>query len=355
VILPSGFEETLKNKVKSSMAKTAKTSARMAKENDGKDEGFSLISNEKLLALYTAMLKSRMLAERACLAVKLPWLKRSVGQEAAVAGIGLDLDSQDIVIAPAGSLLPGFVKGVPLDRILMNKQGLSTTSEGGDQDRNGRSAEFSAWNVFMRSSGISDLLHLAIRVALASKVNSTGQIVAVFCGEDAPAHESWQETLTFASEKELPILFVCQEMVKLDGGTRDAASVKSRAFGVPAISVDGNDAVAVYRVASESISRARIGRGPTLIDCQSFRICDSSRVALHKTNPSSGNGRSGVAQAEINDDPIANMEQYLFRKGLFREDHKISVAVAFGQELDAVLAPRDGSSARKGPRTVTKG
>jgi TPP-dependent pyruvate/acetoin dehydrogenase alpha subunit len=117
---------------------------------------------------------------------------------------------------------------------------------------------------------------------------------------------------------------------------------------VPAISVDGNDAVAIYRVASESISRARQGRGPTLIDCQSFRIFGSSRVPLPKANPSSGNGRSVVIPAGMNDDPITNMEQYLSRKGLFREEHRTSVAEAFGRELDAVLAAEKVSQARNG-------
>ena len=72
------------------------------------------------------------------------------------------------------------------------------------------------------------------------------------------------------------------------------------------IPVDGADVVAVYRVATESISHARRGNGPTLIDCLPYCI-----------------------EGEPKDDPLRKMEVYLSHKGLFDPKLKSGTDAAF--------------------------
>jgi len=309
------------------MAKTGKLPiSTMAAANGGKDQGFSLIPQEKLLTLYSMMLKCRLLAQRTGQMAPESAFGQSLGSEAAVAGIAIGLNPEDIIIASPQNPLPGFFKGLPLERIF----------EGGGD----RAMDHPAWNVFFRSGEVAALLTLATRVALESKVRSTGQIAVVFCGDHPQAEAFWEETLTFAGEKELPILFVCQERNGASGvGQRGKSngSVKDKSFGVPAISVDGNDAVAVYRVASESISRARLGRGPTVIDCRSFRVAGASTESLSKTKPANLGGKQELF-GRIGEDGVVNMERYLSRKELFDEDYRNSVNAAFEAEIDAALA-----------------
>jgi pyruvate dehydrogenase E1 component alpha subunit len=305
------------------MAKTGKLPTSTPKTEDGKNEPFSLIPNQKLLALYALMLKSRLLAERQISLGKERDFEQTLGHEASVAGVAIDLNPEDVVLTSPRSLLPGFIKGVPLDSLFPGV----------------RLQDLPAWNVLARTSGVADLLHRATRVALDGKVRSIEQIVTVFCEDDAHNDESWQETLTFAGERNLPILFVSLEAAGSDRSVRANGRIKDKAFGVPAITVDGNDAVAVYRVASESISRARLGRGPTLIDCRCFRLAGSTREKLNTGNLS-GSASWKEADAATGDDPIANMERYLSRKGLFSADDKQSVSVAVAGELDAAMARR---------------
>jgi len=324
------------------MATTGKRLTPSAAENGRKDEGFSLISNEKLLALYSAMLRSRLLAEQARSHGE-NHFELTLGHEAAVAGVAIDLLKEDIVIALEKSPLPGFIKGVPVDRIFAGKGAVVDNGADGN-GRAGiragmRAMDYPPWNVLLRKSGSTELLGVAIRAGLDSKVKSAGQIVAVFCGDGEHRTDAWQEALSFAGERELPILFVCQEMsVGRTSGQSNGAgvSVKERAFGVPAISVDGNDAVAVYRVASESISRARLGRGPTLIDCRRFRVSGAGVKAGKTTHSLNGGGARRMA-TDTDDEPIANMERYLSRKALFREEYKDALLAAFGRELEATL------------------
>jgi len=85
--------------------------------------------------------------------------------------------------------------------------------------------------------------------------------------------------------------------------------LKTKDYAFPSIAVDGNDVVAIYRVASEAIVRARKGHGPTLIVCRRWAAGD----------------------------PLMNMEKYLIHKGLFNEQRKQQVAASLSRELDATL------------------
>jgi TPP-dependent pyruvate/acetoin dehydrogenase alpha subunit len=97
--------------------------------------------------------------------------------------------------------------------------------------------------------------------------------------------------------------------------------VKAEAYGIPGIAVDGNDAVAVYRVAREAINRARSGRGPSLIACRTF----DSAV-----------------------DPIAHMERYLEKHGWWTKARKRQLAKEFRREIDeAVIAAKSFAASEK--------
>jgi TPP-dependent pyruvate/acetoin dehydrogenase alpha subunit len=121
--------------------------------------------------------------------------------------------------------------------------------------------------------------------------------------------------LKFAGVHTLPILFVSQSTPPTEPSLLDPQinarriPLKTKAYSFPTITVEGNDAVAVYRVASEAIAHARKGDGPTLIECQRWQVGD----------------------------PLLNMEKYLIRKGLFNEECKWQVAAGFSKELDSAI------------------
>lgn len=255
------------------------------------NNGFSIISDEKLLAIYATMLKCRMLVERTRIPLKEDKLNSSEyeagGGEAAVAGVVIDLLAEDTVMAFPYGMLPFFIKGLPLEELFARRV------------REGASALSNA-----------EELKFAIGAAVACKANNDNKIVVIFCGGDGMNDGSWGEALKFAGVHSLPILFITQGATTPEPQSNGGRSrLKERAYGFPAIAVEGNDAVAVYRVASEAIAHARKGDGPTLIECQ----C----------------GQAG--------DALLNMERYLIRKGLFSEQFKRQVEVGFREELDAAM------------------
>jgi pyruvate dehydrogenase E1 component alpha subunit len=260
-----------------------------------------LISNAKLKQLYRTMLQCRLLEERA----QALWGKTpsSLGREASAVSVAVDLLPKDSIYSAPEDLTSSFTKGVPLaallSRVYANGNGSKTTAT---------LRSYPSRNVVTGSSA-EEQLKAAMETALKYKTKKTGNVVAVFCDPSVTAYRYWQEALGVAGKYDLPILFVVHN--DLWDETMADASSHAPAYGFPGIPVDGHDAVAVYRVAYESIQRARSGSVPTLIECKS--------------------------KAD-NSDPIANMEKYLTRKGLFQEEWKNEIIAEFTPTLDSAIA-----------------
>jgi pyruvate dehydrogenase E1 component alpha subunit len=250
--------------------------------------GFSIISNEKLLQLYAAMVKCRALEERVQILFprsKLIGKGGSAGREAVAVGVALDLLPQDTVAASPGDLIVNFIwneiQGEPLDAIFARLYARAA-----------------------RPSPAAQFKHAGV-AAQANKEAKNGKISVAFSGNSSGFSP---EALKAASAQQLPILFVRQSRLPAEPPRGRKQSGAAETSGIPVIPVDGSDVVAVYRVSTEAITHARKGNGPTLIDC----IFEPSEAR----------------------DPLLQMETYLTRKSLYSEEWKRQVAAAFQQELD---------------------
>ena len=291
--------------------------------NDVRPEGFSLISDEKLMALYANLLKCRMVEERLASGPGRPNSASVRGFEAGTVGVAIDLGPEDAVCSPGRGLLTGFGNGAAIDSLLL-WSGAALTRNGSHPAKSGHRNRTS-----LPEPGHAHI-RAAIGAALANKTLKNGKVAVVFGNESES--ESWRETLHIATVHALPMIFVQREGCKPTGRRRapDAAQfAKPDTPWFPAITVDSDDVVAVYRVANEAISRARLGRGPTLIECRPFRLDTTSN----------GNGRHSH-------DPILNMENYLRGKGLLRPETKSSILKASTRELEVVMRAANGRAAR---------
>jgi pyruvate dehydrogenase E1 component alpha subunit len=101
--------------------------------------------------------------------------------------------------------------------------------------------------------------------------------VVAFCSDGASANGMWHESLNLAAIWDLPVIFVLENnQYAVSTPIRDSARVEhlsSRAagYGMPGLTLDGNDAAIVYGGMQEPIRRARAGEGPSLIECMTFR------------------------------------------------------------------------------------
>ena len=275
-----------------------------------------MISKKKLIELYSAMVMCRMIAERAQQLARegnlSPGLDAGLGREAALAGIAVDLLPGDTLQTTRAAFVSSFLQGMPLGALFAG----AARWENGHTRENAEPVD----------------LEGACAAAEEHRISKDGKIVVAFC--DAEQTESkvnpgrWRRSLSLAGRGDLPVIFVRHFGVRdVDAKTRTRKPSRARQpealeFGVPVIYVDGDDVVAMYRVASESIARARQRRGPTLIECIANQRAGSEREGLPES------GRSGST------DPIAIMENHLAGKGLLSRGLRKKITEGFTPELD---------------------
>ena len=124
---------------------------------------------------------------------------------------------------------------------------------------------------------------LASGLGLACKYRKTGNIVACFFGDGATNIGSFHEGVNIAAIWDLPVVFACENnrygaSTAIEKVTRvPHLSDRAAAYGIPGVTVDGNDVEAVHDAMQKAADRARSGQGPTFLEMETYRICGHSR------------------------------------------------------------------------------
>jgi pyruvate dehydrogenase E1 component alpha subunit len=118
---------------------------------------------------------------------------------------------------------------------------------------------------------------IAAGAALASVMQGTGRVAVAFMGDGATDIGPFHETLNLAAVWTLPVVFVVEnngfaDFIRVADHQKIARiSDRAAAYGMPGETVDGNDVEAVYDAAERAVARARVGQGPTLLECVTYR------------------------------------------------------------------------------------
>jgi len=249
--------------------------------------GASPSNHDVLRRMYVSMLQCRMLTERAqrLLGGSTPttdW-DFAIGCEAIVVGTTLELGPEDTIVASPRNIPAQIAKGAPLEHVL---------SQAGRA--NGFQAVVATEHLPAGAASL-DPFNLGTGLALAHRLAKRRNVVVALGAEDTSTAGHWHEAMKFAGIHKLPIIYVLKRGSAFDlepakrNPVLDDLSFVAQDCGFPAIIVDSNDAVAVWRVTQESIHRARNGAGPTLIECEIQRARSS--------------------------DPLAQMEHYMKKRG----------------------------------------
>jgi len=281
---------------------------------------FSLISNEKLIAIYGVMLKSRLLEYRATELFQHGLLDSdlhaSSGREAIAASATIDLQEGDSLALPGGDWLPCLNKKLPLEFIFRELAPASLRSAAAVE------MEMSSKNILLSSSTI-DLPQTVRERATANAVAKNGDIVEVFLDARSKSSVDWKKTIQACAVGKLPIVFIQYSdasNVSSEGKQESAPKAVAALYeGIPSISVDAHDAVAVYRVAYEAIVRARQLRGATLIQCV-------------VQDPEATTRRDVTSAPTL--DPVESMERYLKGKNIDPAKSCLQIIAGFQRELD---------------------
>ena len=211
------------------------------------------------------------------------------GEEAVAVGVCSALSKDDYITSTHRGHGHCIAKGADLKRTMAEILGKETgycKGKGGSM----HIADFSI-GMLGATAVVGAGLPIAVGAALSAKLRKTDQVVACFFGEGASNQGTFHESINMASAWKLPVIFVCENNLYAMG-TRQSRimnieniSDRAPSYGIPGVSVDGNDVLVVYEAAQVATERARRGEGSTLIECKTYRHKGHSRVDPAKYRP----------------------------------------------------------------------
>jgi len=249
------------------------------------------------------------------------------GQELVSAAAIAALDQSDYLVTTYRGQHDQIAKGVPLDLLFAEIMGKAT----GTCKGKGGSMHIThpATGVMVTTGVVGSGLPIANGLALASQNRGDGKVTMVCFGDGATNIGAFHEAMNMAQLWKLPVIFFCQnnrygEHTAFADHT-DVASIAARAaaYNMHSVTVDGNDAEAMYGAAKAAVDRARAGDGPTLIEAMCYRMMGHFFGADFSYMPAAHLAEMAAA------DPLPRLRTLML-------DHQFSEA-----ELDRIVAGID--------------
>jgi pyruvate dehydrogenase E1 component alpha subunit len=229
--------------------------------------------------MYRTMLRIRLFEERVADLIEAGEIKTPchlyIGQEAIAVGVCAALEREDYVWGGHRSHGHYLAKGGDLRAMMAEIYGKTTGCSRG----RGGSMHLVAPEVGILGTVplVAATIPLAVGAALASNLRKERRVSVSFFGDGAMEEGHFHESVNLAALYHLPVVFVCENnlyashMHLLERRAEDNLDKAGEVHGIPGIRLDGNDVEAVYRIAVESVARARQGDGPTLLECRTYR------------------------------------------------------------------------------------
>lgn len=285
---------------------------------DGVDPEF-LPSDEKLLEIYRAMLTTRVLDERMLKLQRqgrVAFVGLATGQEAAIHGSGAVFEAEDWVWSALREGGIAVQRGMPVREYIAHMFGnAEDTAKGRQMPNHFQCSEvnFPSW-----SSVLGTQLPHAVGAAMAMKRRGEPHVCAAYSGDGATSSNGFHCAMNMAAVYKSPVVFIVVDngwAISVPSAKQTAAAsygTKAKAYGMPGIDVDGNDALACFEAVARATARARAGEGPTLVNLRTYRMGGHSS----SDDPTRYRDDAEVEHWESRD-PLPRLEAYLKAQGLY--------------------------------------
>jgi len=259
----------------------------------------------------------------------------SVGQEASAVGSISALNHHDYILSTHRGHGHCIAKGVDLNLMMAEFLGKETGY------CRGRGGSMHIADMEGRNLGANGVvgggIPLAVGVGLALQMRRRDEIVMGFFGDGAANQGSFHEALNMAAIWSLPVVYVCENnQYGMSMSTTRAFKIehiaqRAASYGMPGVTVDGNDVLAVHDAASEAVSRARVGDGPTLVECLTYRWKGHSKSdqELYRTKEE--------VKTWKNKDPIRRFRALLVDEGVINREEDAEIEEAAKRIIDEAL------------------
>jgi pyruvate dehydrogenase E1 component alpha subunit len=274
------------------------------------------LTNKQIKQIYELMVLTRTFDEKALKLQRqgrLGTYASIKGQEACQIPSAIQFSTEDLVVPAFREHGVYITLGLPIEMLFQSWSG----------DERGMKMPEKV-NILPISIPVgSHPLH-AVGAAMAFKFQNKKAVSISYFGDGATSEGDFHEAMNFAGVYKAPAIFICQNnqfAISVPVKEQTASSTlaqKAIAYGFEGIQVDGNDIFAVYKATKDALQKARNNKGPTFIECFTYRMAD------HTTSDDASKYRkdSEVKQWEIKD-PILRLKKYMIKKGIFSEQYEL--------------------------------
>ncbi len=231
------------------------------------------------------------------------------GQEASQVGSAYAMEKDDWMFPMYRSNAAMILRGMPMELLFQYWAG----------DERGMKIPDDL-NIFTLAIPVGTQIPHAVGFAWGMKLQKKNVGVVTYFGDGATSKGDFHEGMNFAGVFKVPLVAICennQYSISVPRSRQTASETlaqKATAYGFEGIQVDGNDLFAVYKVAKDALAKARNGKGPTLIECYTYRM------GAHTTSDDPARYRS---QEEVDywkkRNPIDRVRKFMVKKNIWND------------------------------------
>ena len=291
-------------------------------ENGSKGEPVESRDKQLLLRIFETMVMTRAVEDRMVSMYRSGDLLGSLytghWHEAISVGTASALRQDDFLAPIHRDLGAHLWRGMDPAQVMASFMGKATSPTGG-RDGTLHYGRLDL-NIYNLPSHIPDNYPVALGFAFAFQYREQDGVSLAYCGDGSTSEGNFHESLNIAAAMKLPAIFVVENNqyaystpVRLQSAVKEYA-VKAQAYGMPGVTVDGTDVLAVYDATSEAVARARAGEGPSLIEGVTMRMHGHA-----EHDPADYVPREMLEEWQKRD-PVALFENVLLEHGIIDEE-----------------------------------